>query len=350
MEPRLNPVVALYGDFGQYRLAGSYQRALRGLGCDVVPIDTQKIAGYLAFWLRNRLLHRLTLRSRMWRELGSARWNEHVRQRLGEVSPDLFLVLNGDLLMPETVQRVRSSGVQVFIFHADNPLPPWAASRPETVPSALVCDTYFVWSRNLAERLRDIGVARTEYLPFAWDPDVFPHFGLSATPTHQVVFVGGWDEEREACLTELSERFDLKIWGPPYWRTRTRPGSPLRRCWQGTAIEGSQAAQVLADSAIALNLLRQQNLPDGVNMRTFEVPGCGGFALATRTKGALTILPEDSAGVYFGDIEECCMQIERFLARPVERLELAENAHARVANGHQYAHRARRILDVFHSA
>jgi spore maturation protein CgeB len=106
----------------------------------------------------------------------------------------------------------------------------------------------------------------------------------------------------------------------------------------------------LADSAIALNLLRQQNLPDGVNMRTFEVPGCGGFALATRTKGALAILPEDSASVYFDDLEECCMKIERFLAKPVERVELTESAHARVTDGHQYAHRARRILDVFHSA
>lgn len=289
------------------------------------------------------------MRSTFWRELGAARWNEHVRQQLAEVSPGLFLVLNGDLLMPDTVQQAMSAGVRVFIFHADNPLPPWGSNRPETLSAALICDTYLTWSRQLAGQLSEIGVNRVEYLPFAWDPVVWPYVGLSAAPAHQVVFVGGWDKEREAFLKELSEQFDLKIWGPPYWRTRTRPGSPLPRCWQGTAVEGPQAAQILADSAIALNLLRQQNLPDGVNMRTFEVPGCGGFALATRTKGALTILPEDSVGVYFDDLEECCIQIERFLARPVERVELAESAHARVADEHQYAHRARKILDVFHS-
>lgn len=340
----------LYGDFGEDRLACSYQRALRGLGCQVVPIDTRDMSHYLAFWVRDRLLHRLTIRSRVLRQLGAVRWNEHITQRLRDVAPDLLLILNGNFVMPDTVQGARSIGVRVFIFHADNPLPPWASNRPETLPSALACDAYLIWSRHLAERLMDIGVTRVEYLPFAWDPVIFPHIGLSEAPTHRVVFVGGWDREREAWLTPLSKRFDLKIWGPAYWSTRTMPGSPLRRCWQGGALRGLRAAQTLADSAVALNVFRRQNLPDGVNMRTFEVPGCGGFALATRTAGAQAILPECLAGAYFGEPEECYEQIERFLIRPSERLELAETAHARIADGHQYAHRAQRILHVFHSA
>ena len=350
MATRSNPVVTLYGDFTEYRLARSYERALLALGCSVIPVDTRDIPGCLAFWLRNRLLHRLTYRSRAWRQIGAARWNEHIAQTLSAAAPDLFLVLNGDLVMPETLTQVRSVGTQVFIIHADNPFPPWGGNRPETLPSALACDAYFIWSRSLVERLADIGIRRVEYLPFAWDSAVFPYIGLSAAPSHQVVFVGGWDRDREAWLAPIAEQFDLEIWGPAYWGTRTRLNGPLRRCWQGAAVEGPQAARLLSDSAIALNPLRKQNLPDGVNMRTFEVPGCGGFSLSTRTAGALAILPEDSASVYFDDIEECCTQIERFLVRPVERVELAESAHARVANGHEYAHRARRVLDVFHSA
>lgn len=345
-----NPVVALYGDFTEYRLACSYERALQTAGCTVVPIDTRDISDYLAFWLRDRLLHRLTLGSRAWRQIGAARWNEHVTQILSDAAPDLFLILNGDLVMPGTVMRARSTGVQVFIVHADNPLPSCPGNRPETLPSALACDAYFIWSGSLVERLEDIGITRVEYLPFAWDPVVFPHIGLSSVPAHQVVFVGGWDRDREACLAPLAKRFDLEIWGPAYWRTRTKVGSPLRRCWQGSAVEGPKAARVLADAAIALNPLRQQNLPDGVNMRTFEVPGCGGFALASRTAGAQAILPEGTAGAYFGNLDECCEQIERFLTRPLERLELAEQAHALVADGHQYIDRAQRVLDVFRSA
>jgi spore maturation protein CgeB len=251
--------------------------------------------------------------------------------------------------MPDTALQARSKGARVFVFHADNPLPPWGANRPETLSLALASDVYLIWSRQLAKRLADAGVKRVEYLPFAWDPVVFPHIGLSAAPTHSVVFVGGWDKEREEWLTPLAERFDLKIWGPAYWGERTRLGSPLRRCWQGAAVEGPKAAQTLADAAVALNPVRQQNLPDGMNMRTFEVPGCGGFALSTRTAGAQAILPEGSASIYFDDLAECFDRIEHFLARPTERLALARMAHAHIAEGHQYTHRARTVLDLFDS-
>lgn len=341
--------MALYGDFGAYRLAQSYQRALLSLGCEVVPLDTRDISEYLAFWLRDRVLHRITIRSRTWRQLGAASWNRYITQRVRDAAPDLLLVLNGDLLMPDTVLRAKSEGARVFIFHADNPLPPWVANRPETLPLALACDVYFIWSRQLAKLLADAGITRVEYLPFAWDPAVFPHIGLAAAPTYRVVFVGGWDREREAWLTPIAQRFDLKIWGPAYWGQRTKSGSPLRQSWQGAPVEGAKAAQTLADAAIALNLLRGQNMPDGMNMRTFEVPGCGGFALSTRTAGAQAILPEDSVSIYFSDLEECCDKIEHFLTQPAERLDLARAAHARIAEGHQYTHRARAVLDVFES-
>ena len=227
-------VVALYGDFGEYRLARSYQRALQSLGCDVVPIDTRDISEHLAFWLRDRVLHRVTIRSRIWRRWGAASWNRRITHRVRDIAPDLLLILNGDLVMPDTALQVRSMGARVFVFHADNPLPPWAANRPETLPLAVASDVYLIWSQELAKRLVDAGIERVEYLPFAWDPVVFPHIGLAADPAHRVVFVGGWDREREEWLTPLAERFDLKIWGPAYWGQRTRLGSPLRQCWQGT--------------------------------------------------------------------------------------------------------------------
>ena len=39
-------------------------------------------------------------------------------------------------------------------------------------------------------------------------------------------------------------------------------------------------------------------------MRTFELPGAGGFLLATRTAGAAEIYPEGEAGAYFGSVGE----------------------------------------------
>jgi spore maturation protein CgeB len=107
------------------------------------------------------------------------------------------------------------------------------------------------------------------------------------------------------------------------------------------------AAGIIARSRVALNILRRQNLPDGTVMRTFEVPGCGGISLSTRTEGALAIFPEGVASAYFAGPEECASQINCLLAHPEQARDLALAAHRIVSASHRYIDRARGILDVY---
>jgi spore maturation protein CgeB len=99
-----------------------------------------------------------------------------------------------------------------------------------------------------------------------------------------------------------------------------------------------------------LNVFRAQhyvnNSPTGVIMRTFEVPGAGGFLLSTRSQEALEVLPEGESGAYFGSVAECCEQIDRYLASDHERRSVAAKAHETVATRHLYSHRAMRMLEV----
>ena len=339
--------IAIYGDFTWDRLGASYRRALQQLGHQVTPLDTREVRPLLAPWMRTRIGHRLTIRSLRFRRRGTVAWNRALVAQCREARVDLVLIFNGDFFMPETARQLRSLDAKVFVFHADSPFPPSPNVRPEHLPLARESDRYFIWSRSLIARLREAGVTRAEYLPFAWDPAVFPS---ATTPDgdaeHDVVFIGGWDRWREAWLEGLASRFPLKIWGPDYWGTRTRPGSRVRRCWQGQAATGAEAARILARSKVTLNLLREQNLPDGVNMRTFEVPGCGGFSVATRTQGAASIFPEGQAGVYFDGLEECIGRIDYYLSHDDERVEIARAAH-RIVEHHTYLDRAREILQHY---
>lgn len=339
----------LYGDYSRDRLGASYLRAFEQLGHRVVSVDTREITRFLPGWLQNRLGHRLTIRSLSLRRKGASAWNRHFTQTVQDVLPQMILILNGDFLMPETLAHLSASGVRTMMFHADNPLPPSSNNRPETIPLALACDIFMIWSRKVQQQLKDLGVRRVEYLPFAWDPEVFPHIGLLTNPSHKVVFIGGWDRDREEWLTPIARQFDLKIWGPGYWATRTRPGSILRHCWQGQALSGPNAARTLCDSEISLNILRRQNLPDGTNMRTFEIPGCGALAVSTRTQGALEIFPESEAGWYFSTPEECIAVIAQLAGTEDLRRRAAQKAHDIVRQGHRYVDRARQIVEFYHS-
>lgn len=341
--------ILIYGDFRPDRLAASYQRAFQQIGHDIVPFDIGPASVRLAPWLRHRIGHRATSRSMQLRRLGARKYNRAFVEAVKQHKPDLTFIINGDFLMPETLTQVRSLGSKVFIFHADNPFPGNAAHRPEALPCALESDCYFIWSRYWCQRLQSIGVRRAEYLGFAWDEELFPYMPLSSQPEHDVVFIGGWDKEREAVLTPLATQCDLKIWGPPYWIERTKPNSPLRRCWQGGALEGAEVSAVIAKSKVVLNVLRRQNLPDGVIMRTYEVPGSGGFMLSTRTEGAKREFPEGVAGAYFGDVQDCIGQIKYFLEHDHLRRDIARKAHEVVCQSHSFRHRVQQIVQRFTS-
>jgi len=339
--------VLIFGDFRPDRLGSSFRRAFEILDCHVIRADTVTLGTELAPWLRSRLGHRATAGSLPMRRMGSRSMNQSLLALAARSKADLAVILNGDFVMPETLASIRSLGTNVFVFHADNPFPPYAPSRPEHLPSAREADCYFIWSRALALRLGRAGVRHVEYLPFAWDAAVFPFQSDRAKPVHDVVFIGGWDRTRERLLADVARHFPLKIWGPSYWITRTRPWSPLRGCWQGGAATGGDAARIIAQSRVVLNVLRDQNLPDGTNMRTFEVPGCGNITLATRSAGATDIFPEGRSSCYFDSTHSCLERVEWMLSHDAERRDMADEAHVTVKRCNTYVHRAQRILDIY---
>jgi len=341
----------LYGRSGPLRLEASFERAFRQLGWSVTRYSADPEAPDLAWWLRSRVGRKVTRGSGELRRWGSRRRNARFLHEALDLRPDLVLLINGAFIMPETVDELRDEGIPVAVFHPDAPVRGNINYRPEHLPVARRATAVFLWSRDLVARWNDSEDVRAIYLPFAWDPDVFPHVaGDPGSESNlcdgpEVVFVGGWDRRRERWLEPVAERFDLKIWGPYYWGTHTRRRSLLRECWQGRALRGREAAEAVAGADIALNVLRDQNLPDGTNMRAFEVPGAGGFLLSTRTSGVTEIYPEGEAGAYFRSVEEMLKKIDHYLTHPEDRRIIARSAHKITAESQQYRDRARQILE-----
>jgi hypothetical protein len=88
-----------------------------------------------------------------------------------------MLSLSLAALLPETMDNLRRRGIRVACFFPDNPFPPHHGSRPETLPVAREADLCLIWSERLVEKLRAAGVRNPAFLPFEWDPQVFPYQG-----------------------------------------------------------------------------------------------------------------------------------------------------------------------------
>lgn len=345
--------VVLVADFHPERLGASWARAFVANRVKVSEFDVREKQKALGFILRNRIAHRLSINNYTLRSWSARRYNQSILDFVTARKPDAVVFHNGDFVFPETIASLQAKGVRCVLYHADNPFPPHYANRPETLPVARLMDKYYVWSEKLVLELKKNGVANADFMPFAWDDEVFPHEPVTQEIWQGVLFVGGWDEEREAFLDEIAKHVPLKIYGPDYWGERTRAGSRSKKCWMGSDLRGADAAKMIRESAVCLNILRNQHVikgePDGLIMRHFEVPGAGGFLLSTRSGGATRLFPEAESAEYFSGTQECLAKINKYLARPEERGKIVARAHESIAASHTYVHRIAELLQWLES-
>jgi spore maturation protein CgeB len=182
-----------------------------------------------------------------------------------------------------------------------------------------------------------------DYLPFAADIELHQPVVTEQEPLHRLAFIGSWRQEREEFLEQLID-LDLRIWGSDYWRSRTRRSSPLRRCWGGRPVVGSEFSRACAQVKILLNILDPISWP-GPNMRTFELPACRAFALVERTVPVLDIFCEGETIECFSSVSEAREKIERYTRDEAARRRIAQAAYEFVVEGgHTYLDRARQLL------
>ena len=81
-------------------------------------------------------------------------------------------------------------------------------------------------------------------------------------------------------------------------------------------------------------------------MRTFEIPGCGGFLFTERSKQQCEFFEEGKEIACFSTPEELREKVDYYLNHEEERRQMADAAHREVQN-HTYLHRVKKILEVY---
>jgi spore maturation protein CgeB len=202
-------------------------------------------------------------------------------------------------------------------------------------------DIVFTTRRSNIQNFQDLGCADVRYLPFAYDDGLFSP-PPDATPSYDVLFVGGADRDRVAFIAEFM-RYGLRptlvggYWGRFY---QTRDHS------LGTK-DVETIGRLTAAAAVNLCLVRRANR-DGHVMRSFEIPAVGGFMLAEDTTEHRDMFgAEGSCVLYFKTPEAAAEKAAWALANPDERQRMAGAAHARITNGkNTYADRLVQMLSA----
>jgi hypothetical protein len=337
--------IAIIGNFyAEYGWEMTFGRAFRDLGWNVFFVDDWKLY-YESFPLgKNRYIHHF-----FW-FLGAQLFQKKFIKEITEKKLDILLVFKGWLLMPGTLQEIKKRNPKIVIvnYNPDNPFNTWHHGNSNTWvrESIPLFDAYCIWGKFLEKPLLAAGARRFVYLPCSYDPTISHKVFVSDSERKyfgsDVAFIGSWDEEREEWLRELLN-YDLKIWGNAWEKT----DSVFRKKWQGREAIENDFAKICVASKIILNFVRKQN-GSAHNMRTFEVPACGGFYLSTRTNEQLEILEEGKEAVYFSNAKELREKIDHYLSHEKERKEIAENGFIKITTGENtYMDRAKKIIAIF---
>ncbi len=257
--------------------------------------------------------------------------------------PEVVVVVQGMIVEPDTLARLRDGGARLVNWFADYP-----AEFEEGLRNAPAYDAFFLGSSYAAARHRAAGHAHAAWLPFASDPERHrPGDAPASDPgSDQVVFVGSHYPERQILLRFL-RGLPVGIWGPGWERAAGDPHiAPMLR---GGALRPAAWARLLGACRVAINVHYGAFGPlevsgDLANTRVFEILCCGALQVVNRQGDVLRLFRDDVHLLGFGSGEELRWRVETALADDDLRRRVARAGRDEVLARHTYAHRAASLL------
>lgn len=337
--------ILFVSSFEPGNLGSSYLSAFRQLECELVCFDMVQEYEKASWLTKNRYTNRIIC------PYAAGVMNKKLLGVVKNYNPGLIFIHKGQWIFPETLKKIKTNTqALLFIFNPDDPFNPNRGASSGFIRNSIsIYDVYFIWSKALIPRLEQAGAKQVEYLPFASDPEL--HYPVTLTEEDRknygsdIVFIGNWDKERERWLSAL-EGYDLAIWGADYWIKRCK-NRFLRSCWKGRTAIGEEMSRITQSSKINLNILRLQN-KGSHNMRSFEIPACGGFMLHEIGDEVPGFFEEGRDAAYFDSAEALKDKIRFYLNNDKVRVEIAKSGYEKCKrNGYLYHDRAKQVLMVY---
>jgi spore maturation protein CgeB len=326
------------------RLPAIYAREFEALGC--------KIALHYNAWeepstslpLVNKVVERLAP-GIAWRSS-----NQRLLALAERFKPDLIFLFKGMDIFPETLRRLRATGALLVNYNADHPFFFFArgTGNANVTASVPLYDLHITYSRKIASVLaeRFPSVARA-IIPFGHDVDDATFERIKDGPEiRKICFLGNADAERARMIGAIHKAgVAIDVFGHNWDRhSEALGGAPYAE-----AIVGFDALRVFRSYRVHLNLLRPHNEASH-NMRSFEIPGCGGVMLAPDTPEHSDYFEPNAEAFFFRTQDEMIELARRILdMEPAEVATIRDRARARSA-GYHYKERAAALLHTLEEA
>jgi spore maturation protein CgeB len=255
-------------------------------------------------------------------------------------NPDLVVVLNGRV-PPDTICSIKKkTKASVVLWFPDHP-----ANLGRQYLFGAPYDALFFKDKFLVDMASRIG-KRAFYLPECCMPEWHKKISLEKEEVIKyecdITIAGNLYHYRARIFEALQNKgYNIKIWGPPVPRWLE---TSLTKVHQGRVVVEYEKAKAFAGARIVVNTF--QGEVDGVNIRTFEVAGCGAFQICEHRDALGDLFEIDKEIVTFKNIDDLVEKIEHYLKNPDKRKKIADAGQRRVYRDHTYKKRLSFLLET----
>ena len=285
-----------------------------------------------------------------------ALWQSEVNRAYEQYRPELVFMMNGDMLLPETIKAWRRQGTKVALWFFDS-----MTHIPLCEDNITAVDAVFCYEQTDIPIIRERYGVEAHFLPQAVDTQLYcPIAG--AEKKYDIVFAGDLVHSRKRrevaqAIVAHYPNLRIRVWGeykPWYkniwtWLTRERR-DVYTNC-------NASVAQLNADynaTRIVLNIHNEQQ-QDGANPKVYEIAATGVYQVCDANPYIEKLFAHQELGLYRlgaeGDVDHRFDELYRRIdeALSADKTKQAEAARQIVVTGHTFEQRVQQVLSTIYA-
>jgi spore maturation protein CgeB len=310
------------------------EKAVEGLGHEL------EFFGDRSFIIPGRIRQRFAFLQ----EWDLKRLNNKLSRLAANKKFDLCMVVGGYRVLPETLAEMKKRGLPLILWTTDAPI-----NFGNIIKTAPIYDYVFCAGTEAVEILKNNGISKLSWLPFACDPEYHRPIELSGAEKRKygkdIVFVGSFYPNRARVLESITD-LDISVLGPNW--NKLDKDSPLRKKTASTKVNYDEWVRIYNASKIVMSI----HFDDGktpcnqASPRLYEALACGSFVMADEQKDAKALFEDGEHLVFFKNEKDLRDKIIYYLDHPEERQRIALKGREEVIKKHTYTHRIKEMLDT----
>lgn len=252
--------------------------------------------------------------------------NQKIRQAVEAEKFDIVWIEKGNIIWPKTLRFIKKIQPKAKLVSVSEDDMYAKHNRSLYYTRGLFYyDIVFTTKVYNLEELKFLGAKRTELFLDSYDENVHWPMNLGNEDIKNfacdVGFIGTFEKDRAEKMLFLAENgIKVVVWGNG-WSAWV--GKNLNLIIKNKPLYGDDYAKAISATKINLCFLRKINR-DEVTSRSVEIPACGGFMLAEKTKRHLEFFEEDKEAVFFDTKEELLEKVKKYLNNNEDRRKIVE--------------------------